>query len=561
MKTKYWILRVVFVLFGYFILSAEVCGQYSSPVRHKTLLGGTFGELRGTHFHAGIDFKPSKQGYEGDPIFSIQDGYVARIKTQRGGYGRAVYINHPNGQTSVYGHLSTLSRDIEKLLKAYQIEKESYEVDLHLTPDQLPVKKGYVMGTMGNAGRSFGSHLHFEIRDTKTDVALHPSDFGFKHIDTQAPTIVSLGIHGLLPDFHIRSYYSVHNFSKTDKQNVTEIRLPAWSCGISLSAFDTHNGAPNKNGYYQAKLFIDDTLYYHIKMDKISYYEGPLIKSFVDYPLRKKNNKTEALLFQLPSNQTLPIKYVHKNGVFQVSNSKVSRIRVEVSDHEGNTSYAHLHIKRSESINETQTQRIFDHYIKVEETHQKLNVNQLVFDIKPYSFARNQYFVAKMTTESPKCIKIGDKNEALLRSLDVCIPINKELISDKTVLTQRDGSTILAFTGSYKNGMWCTSISALGDYCFSTDTIAPTISVTTNLKKLVGVKNLSATLYDNMSHRRSFTYKVFIDNTFVPCVYRELNRRLTIPIGQLSTGAHTFSIQCTDDVGNKSAWRNDILIP
>ena len=547
---------IIFCVFLNFIQA-----QYVSPVRHKVLLGGAFGELRGTHFHAGIDIKPTKPGFEGDDLLSIGDGYISRIKTQRGGYGRAVYIDHPDGQTSVYGHLSSFSLDILKVLTAYQIEKESYEVDLFLKPNELPIKKGQVIGTMGNAGRSFGSHLHFEIRDTKTDVTLHPSDFGFKHKDTQAPTIVSIGIHGLLPDFHNRSYSNINNFSRTKNGNIPEFVIPAWSGGISLQAYDTHDGAPNKNGYYEAKLFVDDTLYYHIKMDLISYDEGPLIKSFVDYPLRQKNNRTEALLFRLPSNKTLPVKYDYKNGVFPIFGSKASNIRVEVSDYEGNTSFAYFRVKRSEQIIDQPYERTFDEYLKVDEEYKDLIINQLKINIPTFSFARNQYFNAKIITPFPLCIRVGDKNEALIKPIEICIPVDENMITDKTVLTTKDGNSTIATVGTYKNGYWCSQIASFGEYCLSTDNQAPTINVTTNFNKLTGVKNLSASLYDNMSYRAPgapFTYKVFIDGKFFPCEYRELNRRLTIPISQLTSGKHTIEIRCRDFVGNESVWKNTI---
>jgi hypothetical protein len=571
MKTFYQCIshRILFyvlcpLLLAFSLIPGRTYAQYASPVRHKILLGGAFGELRGTHFHAGIDIKPIRPGYEGDPLLSIGDGYISRVKTQRGGYGRAVYIDHPDGQRSVYGHLSSFSKDIMKVLNAYQIEKEAYEVDLYLTPDQLPIKKGQVIGTMGNAGRSFGSHLHFEVRDSKSDITLHPSDFGFKHKDTQAPTIVSIGVYGLLPDFHQRSYVNVRNFSKRDTGQIPEIIIPAWSGGISLQAYDTHNGAPNKNGYYEAKLFVDDTLYYHIKMDMISYDEGPLIKSFVDYPLRQKQNRTEALMFRLPANNTLPVKFDYKKGVFPVYGSKASKIRVEVSDYEGNTTRAYLRVKRNEEIADASLERTCDEYLKVDQNYKDLMINQLKFNISPYSFARNQYFNAKITNTFPLCIRVGDKNEALIKPIEVCIPLDQKLVNDKTVLSVKNGNSTSATVGIYKDGYYCAQLQSLDEYCLTTDTQAPTINVMTNIKKLAGVKNISASLSDNMSYRApatTFTYKVFINDQFIPCVYRELNRRLSIPISQLSKGKHTVEIRCRDFVGNESTWKQSIVKP
>ena len=136
---------------------------FQSPVGRSFNLAGTFGELRPNHFHAGIDIRHSGHGI-GDPIYAPAEGYVSRIKIAAGGYGNALYINHPNGYTTVYGHLDRYRDDIAAWIKKTQYEKEKFDIDVELTPDLFPVQKGQQVANMGNTGASAGPHLHFEDR-------------------------------------------------------------------------------------------------------------------------------------------------------------------------------------------------------------------------------------------------------------------------------------------------------------------------------------------------------------------------------------------------------------
>ena len=64
------------------------------------LYSANFGEMRPNHFHSGVDIKTD--GVTGKPVVAAADGYVVRIAVSPGGYGRALYIAHPDGTTTVY---------------------------------------------------------------------------------------------------------------------------------------------------------------------------------------------------------------------------------------------------------------------------------------------------------------------------------------------------------------------------------------------------------------------------------------------------------------------------
>src|SRR5476651_1446445 len=156
---------------------------------------GSFGELRPMHFHSGLDFKTQQR--IGFPVHAPFDGYISRLKIQFGGFGRAVYITHPNGYTTVYGHLDHLAPALADIIKQEQAKQQKYEVDFNLVPQAFPLKKDDVFAWSGNAGASGGPHLHFEIRDTKTEETINPQLFGLTIPDKIAPTITGVSVYQL----------------------------------------------------------------------------------------------------------------------------------------------------------------------------------------------------------------------------------------------------------------------------------------------------------------------------------------------------------------------------
>src|SRR5690242_8083210 len=98
---------------------------------------GSFGELRPNHFHSGLDFKTN--GRTGYPVHAAYDGYISRLRVQFGGFGNAIYITHPNGFTTVYGHIERFAPELEQAVRAQQYQQQSFEVDFNPPPYQLQV--------------------------------------------------------------------------------------------------------------------------------------------------------------------------------------------------------------------------------------------------------------------------------------------------------------------------------------------------------------------------------------------------------------------------------------
>ena len=159
-------------------------------------MAGTFGELRSNHIHSGVDIKT--QGREGLKIYAAADGYVSRIKVAQYGFGKAIYITHPNGFTTVYAHLSKYADKIQEYVKAIQYKKEDYDTgNLFFKEDKFPVKKGEIIAFSGDTGSSGGPHLHYEIRNTETENIINPLFFGLEPTDTTPPLFLALKVYTL----------------------------------------------------------------------------------------------------------------------------------------------------------------------------------------------------------------------------------------------------------------------------------------------------------------------------------------------------------------------------
>lgn len=166
-------LSIVFVIGSFAQKASFPKGYFIFPINpgQKNTLAGVLGDLRTNHFHAGIDIRTQQR--EGLQVLAAADGYISKIKVQTTGYGNVIFIKHPNGMTTVYGHLLSFADPMGSYLREKQYERKTFEIEINPSPEQFPVRKGELIGLSGNTGGSAGPHLHFEIRDSK-DNYLNP---------------------------------------------------------------------------------------------------------------------------------------------------------------------------------------------------------------------------------------------------------------------------------------------------------------------------------------------------------------------------------------------------
>jgi len=276
----------IIILFSTASLFAQ---KYIWPTNSSKYLSSTFGEYRSGHFHSGIDIKTNYQ--TGYPVFSVSNGYVWRVRTSPFGYGKAIYIKMDDGNLAVYGHLDEFILPINAYVKAEQLINKRYTTDIYFRENEFRVLKGDTLAFSGDTGTKH-PHLHFEIRD-KANCPVNPLNTNLNIKDYTIPTIKDLAVVPIdavarvngLPSIQIfnTKYVGKKAFTVSDTINVHG------KIGIEIRAHDTVRGIPNKYPPYGIKMFINDSLFFHVQYDTFGFHETHLVYVDRDYQLIKND--------------------------------------------------------------------------------------------------------------------------------------------------------------------------------------------------------------------------------------------------------------------------------
>lgn len=309
---------------------------FNNPLDIPLILSGNFGELRSNHFHSGLDIKTQQK--RGLPIYAPADGYVKRIKVGHYGYGKALYIQHPNGFSTVYAHLQKYAGNIQKYVKEKQYEKEEYEIELFPEASVLAVTKGEIIGYTGNSGSSGGPHLHFEIRDSSSR-PMNPLLFGIEIPDTQPPLVHSAFVYPIADDSHVnRSQNPVKLRLKRQKDgsyradNISAVG----KIGFGVGTNDQQDGASNKNGAYRIIATYNGTEKFKVLFDKFSFAETRYLNRFIDYGYFKKNKDRVQKLFRQTNNPLSVIVNEEDSGYVFIEDGFSSVYTIEITDFNDN---------------------------------------------------------------------------------------------------------------------------------------------------------------------------------------------------------------------------------
>ena len=339
---------------AFFWISYFLCAQhndhqvYSLPIDIPIFLSGTFGELRSSNIHAGIDIKT--QGREGFPLKAVSDGYVSRLKVSTSGYGKAIYINHYDGKTSVYAHLKKFSAPIIQEVRKKQYDIESYEVELFFEPTELLVSKNEIIGFSGNTGGSFGPHLHFELRETKTQKPINPLLYHYHIQDSVRPIIHSLIAYPFSDDAIVNSSKQEMQipFKKINDSIYTADPIVAiGKIGFGIGTYDRHDNTFNKNGVYSITAKLNGTQVKKIQFSKIQFSDSQYLNTLIDYQRYSLTRQRIQKLFRSPGNELGFFEHL-EDGLIDVEIGKDYAYQIKVSDANNNNCYLFLPIKGKE---------------------------------------------------------------------------------------------------------------------------------------------------------------------------------------------------------------------
>ena len=522
----------------------------NSPIDLPLNLSGTFGEFRSSHFHYGLDITTNKKsGYE---VYSVDSGSIIRIRVSTSGYGKAVYIDHSNGLTSVYAHLKEFSPKIQEYIKAQQYLNKSYNIQKFFNLGDLVVNKGDLIGYSGNTGGSSGPHLHFEIRDTKSQNPINPLSFKYKYEDIKRPVIRSLYVFDETNSFKKNNPKRYPIKKINDSIYESEKVIYNNNIGIGLEVYDRQSSNNyNRNGIYEIRMYLDSILSFSYKMDNINISESIFRKVFYDYSLLKTRGIRVQKVYYPPNSKLSFLNHNITKGIFETNDIIKKDVLIEVVDWNNNKTYLNFQI---EGILSNTKEKPIDGIEIVPDQEYKIKKNNMEIE-----FRKNSFF-------NKVALNIESRNDTLKVDKDIYplrkpynIKINKK-IEDSILRRQSYIGIInkngkLSFLRTKINGSsFSANSSILGTYVLSRDSIKPEIKpLNFSLNKDISKQStLRVRIYDNISGIKS--YEVLINDKWALFEYEPKSNLIfhKIKDGIIKNGENEINIRVLDGVGNET---------
>ena len=459
---------------------------FSNPLEIELILNGNFGESRPSHFHSGIDFKT--QFKEGLNVFSSAKGYVSRISIKHGGFGKALYINHPNGYTTVYAHLKNFNKKIEDYIKKIQYNKKSYQIEHYFKKDVIKILKNENIGKSGNTGSSFGPHLHYEIRLTKNQKAINPQLFEIDIKDTRRPIINSVFLYKL---------DSLNKISEPIKLKIKRINDSIYqseevtangTIGFGISGFDRQDLANNKNGIYKYSTIYDNKENIEFNFNSFFFEESIKIKTLIDYKYYIENKSRIVKLFKDHGNN-LSIYSNNKSGYINIEND-ISLYQITLADLKGNKSTIKIPITKGD-IKKSTLKKVNSKDLNTT-INNKLNYN-FEFENAEIKIAKNTFLknVKLNIDTSIDSIKIINPEIAVFKNIKINFLNKEKRKGNYLALKDNNGNESFASAKLNNKNYFYHKTKSLGTYFIKNDSLNPLIELK-NFKNNDWISNKSS---------------------------------------------------------------------
>ena len=576
-----WLFLLLFAVFHSTLVGQSIKKIFGSPMQVPLIVTSGFGEIRPNHFHSGIDFSTYGKAQN---IISVADGYVSRVKVSLRGYGNALYLDHPGGFTSVYGHMSEFTPELMAYVEKMQRNALEYEIDVLVDSAQFVFKKGQVIGKSGNSGSSTAPHLHFEIRDRVNENVFNPLMFGFVE-DKVEPAVFSLL---LIP----KDGYGTVNASTSDvripllrKPKSTEryvspkIPIPVVSgwVGFGLEGGDIIGKPGNYSGIYKIAIKVNNQQVFNARFDEFSFEENRAVNAWIDYPMKRKANKKYQRCV-VPANQLIGIYKSHVDqGYYEFKRDTTYQIVWELTDMSGNKTIQTLEVKGKSASPSVNPRKSPPQHVRV---YPKGGLVSNSADFRAVFNDRCLYDTADV-----KFIlhPAGNAYSPLLELGSVYIPLHsgvelqfkpkvpKTELKEKLFIGRKDGKSYDALNSSWDGDWLIAKTKEFGDFQVLIDTIAPVITYLperkripkTNRYKEVPIeesKSVRLRLYDPIGG--GFSWQAYLNQDWMLMKPSSRTNEWYYDLpSDLRSGAHVISVLATDAFGNVSTFELPFTLP
>ena len=551
------ILLIIIYIIPWIINSQEKYPKnyFSKPVEIPLILSGNFGESRTNHFHSGIDIKT--QSKEGLNIISSANGYVSRIKIAHGGFGKALYIDHYNGFTTVYGHLKKFNKEIEDYIKKIQYKRQSYEVDIYLNKNTINLKKNQIIAYSGNTGSSSGPHLHYEIRNTSNQKPLNPLLFGMDVKDTRRPEIKGLFVYTNIDDNFDKIIPKKLKLKRINdsvfRTNTINIK---GKIGFGINVIDKQDLANNKNGVHKISTYLNKKLINSINFDGFLFEESILINTLIDYQHYINNNERILKLFKTSGNKLSFYKNPNNGLVDEIRSS--SEFKIQVSDIKKNNIYILIPVNNEKNIIEKKIEKKSKvYYNKLVDDNFEFNfkIDKYKINIPKNTFLKNTDLLIDLIKDT---LKIINPNVPVFKNIKIIFPNDNNKKGNYLAnLDKNKNESFITSKLDSKNNFE-TKTKKLGTFFIKNDSISPSIK-SLSFKKGDWISNKNYVKFKILDNESGIkTYKGTINGKWVLFEYEYKKNQISYEFDKYYTKKSMNEVEITveDMVGNKKIFKS-----
>ena len=540
-----------------FLISHVLCAQnndledYALPIDIPIFLSGTFGELRSSNIHAGIDIKT--QGREGFPIKAVSNGYVSRIKVSTYGYGKVIYINHFDGNTSVYAHLKKFSSPFVDKVRDKQYNAESFEVELFLNPEELPVSKNQIIGFSGNTGGSFGPHLHFELRETNTQKPINPLLSHYNIKDSIRPEIKALFAYPIGENSIINASQQEVEipFRKVNDSIYIAEKIEAiGKIGLGIITYDRHDNTYNKNGVYGITAKLNGIQVKSLQFSKIRFSDSEYLPTLIDYQRYSRTRQRVQKLFRSSSNELEFFNHVD-DGFIEVEVQKNYAYQIKVEDANHNNRYLLVPIVgKDQEIATLKKKHLVGKEIETNKDYLFLYDGAEIYIPKNGVYDTSRFELSYEYNQ----LKVKADHVALRKDFRIKINAPDSIVGHYMGVKSKK-EKIRFVSNTIRDNQFVAKTKKIGIYSVEQDTIPPSIKPAQQYDQrwLSNFKTLRFTIDDKETGIRS--YHATIDGKWALFEYEPKKKELTFNFDEhftLEGAKHSLEINVIDNVGNES---------